>query len=138
MLNFYFISKTFQSAVHSIDVTNNQLNEFPKFNEVVPLLTTLDLSDNMIHQIPENALTMLPSLRFLYVNNNHIANWADIRPNTVLQSAPNLETLSLSGNLLTSLTSIDQSFVLTSHSLKILDLSDCKITKVTGQFVLQG
>lgn len=119
-------------------MSDNHLTEFPEFNEEMPLLTTLDLSSNQVNRIAAKSLQYLPSLRFLFINDNNISNWIDINPNVVLQSAPNLEKLIMAGNSLTSLTSIDQSYILTSPSLKVLDLSDCKITKITGQFVLQG
>lgn len=119
-------------------MSDNHLTEFPEFNEEMPLLSTLDLSANQVQRIAANSLQFLPSLRVLFVNNNNISNWIDINPNVVLQSAPSLEKLILAGNSLTSLTSVDQSFILTSPSLKVLDLSDCKITKITGQHVLQG
>lgn len=101
------------------------------------LLTTLELSNNHIETIDENALEGCVNLRFLYLNKNNISNWVDINPNMILQPAIHLETLSLAGNPLTSFTTVDQSYVLTSSSLKLLDLSDCKISKITGP-VLDG
>lgn len=101
------------------------------------LLTTLELSSNRIRTIDENALEGCINLRFLYLNKNNISNWVDINPNMLLQPAIHLETLSLAGNPLSSFTSIDESYVLTSASLKLLDLSDCKISKINGH-VLDG
>lgn len=100
-------------------------------------LTTLELSNNHIQVIGENALQDCVNLRFLYLNKNNISNWVDINPNMLLQPALHLETLSLAGNPLTSFTTVDQSYVLTSGSLKLLDLSDCRISKITGP-VLDG
>ncbi len=100
-------------------------------------LTVLDLSNNRIGTIDENALDGCTNLRFLYLNQNNISNWVDINPNTLLQPAFHLEELSLAGNPLTSFTTVDQSYVLTSSSLKLLDLSNCKISKIFGP-VLDG
>lgn len=119
-------------------MSNNQLTTFPDNLSDFPLLTTLQLSYNEISEIPKTALTGCTNLRFLYINGNNITNWADIHPNDLLLPAIGLETFSLASNPLTSFSTIDQTFVLISSSLKILDLSDCRITKVSGQFVLQG
>lgn len=100
-------------------------------------LNILSLSSNRIQTIDENALTGCTNLRSLYLNHNNISNWVDINPNLLLQPAVHLEELSLAGNPLTSFTTVDQSYVLTSSSLKLLDLSDCKISKIVGP-VLDG
>lgn len=114
------------------------MTSFPTNLNHFPLLTTLQLSNNEISEIPKNSLIGCTNLRFLYLNNNNLTNWADIKPNDLLLPAIGLETFSLAGNPLSSFSTIDQTFVLISNSLKLLDLSECRITKITGQFVLQG
>ncbi|XP_037035716.1 toll-like receptor 6 [Bradysia coprophila] len=123
--------------IHRLDLSNNKITAFPlELNELMTL-TVLELSNNRIQTIDENALDGCTNLRFLYLNHNNISNWVDINPNLLLQPAVHLEELSLAGNPLTSFTTVDQSYVLTSSSLKLLDLSDCKITKIVGP-VLDG
>ena len=127
-----------QAFVQYLDVSNNKFTEFPKQLSRFDQLITLDISYNVISELPETALKGCNNLMFLYLSNNNISHWAAIKPNTVLQMAVSLEAFSLSGNPLTSLSSIDFSYILTSASLKLLDLSDCRITKVSGSHVLQG
>lgn len=123
--------------IHRLDLSNNKITAFPlELNELMTL-TVLELSNNRIQTIDEHALDGCTNLRFLYLNHNNISNWVDINPNLLLQPAVHLEELSLAGNPLTSFTTIDQSYVLTSSSLKLLDLSHCKITKIVGP-VLDG
>lgn len=62
----------------------------------------------------------------------------DINPNKVLEPALSLMELSLAENPLTSLSSNDENLILISPTLIHLDLSRCKIAKITGQEVLQG
>jgi insulin-like growth factor-binding protein complex acid labile subunit len=78
------------------------------------------------------------SLRHLNLAKNNISNWVDINPNVLLVPASNLFELNLSKNLFTSLSSVNHDFVLLSNSLRFLDLSGCKISKISGQQAIQG
>lgn len=124
--------------IKNLDLSNNHIKQFPTNLQNFVALETLELSANFISKISKNSLFGCINLRFLYLNKNNITNWIDINPNELLQPAVNLHTLSVAGNPLTSFTSVDETFVLTSNSLKLLDISDCKIQKVTGTNVLQG
>ena len=126
-----------QHLVISLDMSNNQLTDFPIELEKYSALETLDLSRNHIDSIPAG-VQFPETLRFLHLAQNNISNWLNINPNTVLHSAVNLHTLNLAGNPLRSFSSLDERLILTSNSLKILDLSECKVAKITGEFVLRG
>lgn len=100
-------------------------------------LETLDLSNNELISMPETA-SLPPNLQHLYLAHNNITNWIDLNPSKLFSSAANLHTLSLSGNKLHSLTSNDERLLMISPSLKLLDLSECDITKVSGHLTLSG
>lgn len=102
------------------------------------LLSTLDMSHNEISKLSEESFKFMPNLRTIDFSQNAIVNWADIAPNTLLSATISVSKLNLAGNSLSSFTSIDESYILASTSLNTLDLSDNKITKVTGQHVLHG
>ena len=61
-----------------------------------------------------------------------------INPRNLLEPVVSLTELSLAGNPLTSFSTNDETLLLVSNSLTVLDLSHCKITKVQGEQVLQG
>lgn len=62
----------------------------------------------------------------------------DINPTKLLVTAANLHTLSLAGNTLHSLTSNDERLLLISGSLKLLDLSECNISRISGRLTISG
>jgi insulin-like growth factor-binding protein complex acid labile subunit len=96
------------------------------------------MSENQISRLKANSLKGLVGLRLLNLSKNNISSWTAINPRVLLEPAISLTELSLSGNPLTSFTTNDDNLLLVSNSLRLLDLSHCKITKVTGQQVLQG
>lgn len=125
----------FQNVMKKLDVSYNDLTMLPPklFNYFA--LETLDLSYNRIISVSSNVI--LPNnLRYLILSHNNISNWFNFMPKTFLRSAPNLESLDLSGNLLGSFT--DDRIWLISSSLKRLDLSDCQIHQITGAPMLSG
>ena len=77
-------------------------------------------------------------MKQLDLSKNNISSWLAINPRTLFEPAVSLTELSLSGNPLTSFSTNDDSLLVVSDSLRHLDLSHCKITKVTGHQVLQG
>lgn len=101
------------------------------------MLETLILSNNQISNIPANSLDGFSSLRILNLDKNQIANWQDIHPNELLIKTK-VTALHLSGNLLTSFSSSDENLILFSSTLRLLDISNCRITKVNGAAVLIG
>lgn len=121
-----------------MDISNNKITKFPIAVRQLEGLEYLDISYNYITNIPQNALQGLSSLKVLDFSYNNISNWADIHPNVVLTPAVQLHKLSLSGNQFTSMTSLDESLLLISKSLKTLDLSKNQISKVTGEYIFGG
>lgn len=104
-----------------------------RFNQ----LKTLNLSHNRIEFIASN--TILPiNLQILILSYNNISNWLYINPTVIFQSALNLHTLDLSGNPIRAINGNDEKSLLISDSLRVLDLSDCQLTKLTGPLILTG
>lgn len=100
-------------------------------------LETLDLSHNRIKFISHDVI--LPSnLRHLTLAYNEISDWISLSPTTFLESASNLESLSLAGNPLGPFTDKNDQLLLISSSLRTLDLSNCKIHEISGSFMLSG
>lgn len=124
-----------QNAIERLDVSYNDLTKFPPRLVNFLALETLDLSYNNIEFVSNDVI--LPSnLRHLIISYNNISNWINLAPNTFLESATNLESLSLAGNPLGAFNGNDEQLVLVSGSLKKLDLSDCQIHKITGPLML--
>lgn len=121
-----------------LDLSNNQLTEFPSQLSEFQTLESLDLTGNQISSIPARALSQFQNLKTLTLNKNNITNWQDIHPNELLTDTV-ISGLHLSGNPLSSFSATDQSFILISPTLRFLDISHCRITKVNGGVgVLQG
>lgn len=72
------------------------------------------------------------------MSKNNISSWSAINPGMIFEPAVSLTELSLAENPLTSFSTNDDNLLIVSSSLRLLDLNHCKITKVTGQQVLQG
>lgn len=121
-----------------LDLSNNQITQFPSQLNTFEALQYLDLSDNQITRLKSDALTGLVELRYLNLSKNNISSWTAINPRTFLEPAVNLLELSLSGNPISSFSTNDENLLLISSSLRMLDLSHCKITKVSGQQVIEG
>ncbi|XP_053687132.1 uncharacterized protein LOC128736668 [Sabethes cyaneus] len=124
--------------VQILDLSENFFTSVPTELSQFTKLRYLDLSSNLIVDLPPHALDGLDSLKQLNLAQNNISNWASIFPNELLQKTLYLEELSLAENQFTSFSSNDASLVLISASLRYLDLSNCKITKVSGREVIQG
>ncbi|XP_055536755.1 uncharacterized protein LOC129725226 [Wyeomyia smithii] len=124
--------------VQILDLSENFFTGVPNELAQFTKLRYLDLSSNLIMELPPHALDGLVSLKQLNLAKNNISNWGNIFPNELLQKTSYLEELSLAENQFTSLSSNDASLVLISASLRYLDLSNCKITKVSGREVIQG
>ncbi|XP_037923304.1 toll-like receptor 6 [Hermetia illucens] len=124
--------------IETLYLSNNKFTEFPTELSLVPTLTSLDLSNNFIHALSADTFLGFKNLRHLYLRGNNITKWADINPARVLMNTVHLETLSLAGNPISTFSTNDQRIALISTSLLTLDLSFCNITKITGNFALQG
>uniref|UniRef100_A0A182T5N2 LRRCT domain-containing protein n=1 Tax=Anopheles maculatus TaxID=74869 RepID=A0A182T5N2_9DIPT len=124
--------------IEILDLSDNLFTSIPPELGQFPRLHYLDLSANAITRLPEDALAGMSSLSILILSENNISNWVDIHPNRLLLPAGNLKELRLAKNHFTSFSSNDDNLVLTSLSLRYLDLSECKIAKVSGNEVIQG
>ncbi|KFB51384.1 AGAP006643-PA-like protein [Anopheles sinensis] len=124
--------------IEILDLSDNMFTTIPAELGQFRRLHYLDMSANAITELPEDALNGMSSLSILILSQNNISNWADIHPNRLLLPAGNLKELRLAKNRFTSFSSNDESLVLTSLSLRYLDLSECSISKVSGQAVIQG
>lgn len=100
-------------------------------------MESLDLSNNNLSSISSEA-DFPPNLRTLHLSYNNISDWFQLNAAVILKSALKLETLSLAGNPLHTLTGNDDRLLLISNNLKLLDLSDCKIQNIVGRKVLSG
>uniref|UniRef100_A0A182K9M6 LRRCT domain-containing protein n=1 Tax=Anopheles christyi TaxID=43041 RepID=A0A182K9M6_9DIPT len=124
--------------IEILDLSDNLFTTIPPELAQFPRLHYLDMSANAITQLPEDVLAGMSALSILILSENNISNWADIHPNQLLLPAGNLKELRLAKNHFTSFSSNDESLVLTSLSLRYLDLSECKISKISGNEVIQG
>lgn len=131
----YPVASSKQTLIFSLDYSTNSLTEMPQLSGNMRELTTLDLSNNAINgeRWPDFRLA---SVRVLRVDENQIPSLSFVR--NLLQRFPGVETLSVSANPITSVSSYNMSAILVANELRSLDLSGCKVTKVTGQYVLQG
>ncbi|XP_058835670.1 uncharacterized protein LOC131692569 [Topomyia yanbarensis] len=127
-----------QTDVQILDLSENMFTSVPAELSQFSKLRYLDLSSNLISDLPPHSLEGLSSLKQLNLATNNISNWANIFPNELLRKTLFLEELSLAENPFTSFSSNEVSLVLVSASLKYLDLSNCKITKISGKEVIQG
>lgn len=121
-----------------LDLSNNEFTTIPPQLETFLFLQYLDISENKISRLKGNALKGLVALRLLDLSKNNISSWSAINPGKLFESTISLTELSLAENPLTSFTANDDNLIIISSTLRSLDLSHCKITKVTGQQVLQG
>uniref|UniRef100_A0A182MDK7 LRRCT domain-containing protein n=1 Tax=Anopheles culicifacies TaxID=139723 RepID=A0A182MDK7_9DIPT len=124
--------------IEILDLSDNMFTTIPAELRQFPNLHYLDMSSNAITRLPEDALAGMSALSILILSENNISNWADIHPNRLLLPAGNLKELRLAKNHFTSFSSNDDNLVLTSLSLRYLDLSECKISKISGNEVIQG
>lgn len=121
-----------------LDLSKNLFTNVPPQLEGFEYLQYLDMSENRIQRLKSNSLKGLITLGMLNLSKNNITNWSAINPRTFLEPAVSLRELSLANNPLTSFTTNDENLLLVSNTLQLLDLSNCKITKVSGAQVLQG
>uniref|UniRef100_A0A4W6CLK3 TIR domain-containing protein n=1 Tax=Lates calcarifer TaxID=8187 RepID=A0A4W6CLK3_LATCA len=117
------------SFIHLVALTTlyMSLNKLTKLSgnvfQGLSNLTRLDLSSNNIQFIHTSAFQPLCSLQRVWLELNQLKQVTDIQP--ILQ-LPHLQKLNIRGNLFPSFQSKDL-LLDTPSSLKVLDISDCKL-----------
>ncbi|XP_055379422.1 uncharacterized protein LOC129610755 isoform X2 [Condylostylus longicornis] len=124
--------------IDAINFSNNKFTEFPYYLSKAEDFTFIDLTNNSIKRLKPNTLNGFKSLRTLFLSGNNFSTWSDINPNTAFKNAKNLETLSLSNNPITSFSNVDETLLIVSHSIVVLDLAYCRISKLAGEYMLSG
>ncbi|KOM46442.1 hypothetical protein LR48_Vigan07g014600 [Vigna angularis] len=121
------LSLNFESSVNysfprllELDLSSMGLTEFPKLSRKIPVLETLQLSDNKLNGKVPNWLHEMDSLRYVYLARNFLTT-------PVHQFSRNyqLNYLDVSFNLLTGGIS---SSICNASTLQVLDLSSNKLT----------
>ncbi|KAL7736130.1 hypothetical protein ACLKA6_003681 [Drosophila palustris] len=73
-----------------INLSGNRFKEFPRQYSNIGTLSDLDLSDNYIDKLDEDALEGFTHLYSLSLANNSITSWADINANVSFTHATEL------------------------------------------------
>ena len=124
-----FHSEAFSDTplIEELILNNNHLSKVTDVSFMIdslPILKFLDLSRNLIEDIPYGALRGYPKLQKLYLAENQINELSE----EAFQDLPSLKDLDISKNKLTS-RSIDGS-VFNLPNLKTLDVSFNKLSKI--------
>ena len=123
-----FDSPIFFANMKKYLITNSGL-KFIEREDFSPMskLETLDLSNNLIEEIPEDTLFDLSELVDLFIENNKIKNLSG----KLLSFAPEFQRLRASNN---SLEILDSDFFSSNPSLKIVSLDNNKLHKIQVDF----
>ncbi|XP_020827230.1 toll-like receptor 9 [Phascolarctos cinereus] len=126
--------RLFSNSLEALDFSGNLLSSmwaegdlYLRFFQGLSKLSRLDLSQNKLRTLPDQALDHLPkSLRLLWAKDNHITffNWSS------LHFLPSLEVLDLSGNLLGRLA--------TGHIPSSTQLHTLNLSRNGINFIAQG
>ncbi|XP_073507108.1 platelet glycoprotein Ib alpha chain [Phyllobates terribilis] len=112
--------------IEDLNLANNSLRKLPKVS-LLPALTTLQLSNNQISTIEDNAFTGLERLKMLKLQHNQIDSLSE----EVFKSLPSLDHLDLSYNQLLYL---PDRLLSSSENLVILYLSGNRLTEIPDNF----
>lgn len=121
-----------------MNISINELTTFPVNLSRFPNLLILDLSQNQISSIPQNALYNLTLLEILNLSRNAFDTWTSLNPNEVLTPATSLKVLELSHNKFKSLGALGNQELFVSASLETFILDSCEITSIHGKSPLSG
>ncbi|XP_013149323.1 PREDICTED: uncharacterized protein LOC106111726 [Papilio polytes] len=124
--------------VTRLNLSSNEISKFPENLNKLHNLVDLDLSNNRINSIPEDALNNMTSLELLNLSQNDFNSWLNLNPNELLQPATNLKILDLSYNKFYTMDNLANQELLISPSLETLILDNCKITSIRGRSPLSG
>ncbi|KAM3967834.1 uncharacterized protein ACR2FA_011372 [Aphomia sociella] len=124
--------------VTSLNISNNKIFVFPKNLAALHNLISLDISGNLLSELPENALYNLTALEILNLSKNNFELLSNLNPNLVLQEAPKLKTLDLSYNNFNTMSNLQSQELFISQSLEKLILDNCEIDNIGGKSLLGG
>lgn len=124
--------------VKKLNLSTNEISNFPENLNRYTNLVTLDLSGNRLKELPENALQNLASLEVLSLAKNSFDSWFALSPTQLLKPANNLKILDLSYNKFKTLGNLANQELLISPSLETLILEHCELTSIHGRSPLEG
>ncbi|CAG4978691.1 unnamed protein product [Colias eurytheme] len=125
----FFVVRSFK-ALKNLNLCNNALKEVRNSHfSNTSTLWTLDLSDNVIENIEENAFKSLTNLRIINLRNNILK----VIPDTLFQNIPALANIDMSHNLIEYV----PVNAFRGTKLKNLNLSKNKITYLQDNFCLE-
>ncbi|CAH2239506.1 jg21512 [Pararge aegeria aegeria] len=126
------------AKVTKLNISSNDISTFPENIFKLNNLISLDISNNQLKELSENALQNLTSLEILNLSKNRFESWLSLNPNEVLKTATNLKILDLSGNKFNSMANLANQELLISPSLETLILDNCEIDSIHGRSPLSG
>lgn len=120
-----------------LDFSNMTLDTIP--SEVTKMVNCkyLNLSYNNIHELNTFSIQNLWLLQDLILSNNSIDNVSMLNRDLLSFNSKDIKRLNLSSNPITNL-GWDESTIMVSNSLEVLDVSNCLITSLVGPLVLSG
>ncbi|XP_060667798.1 receptor-like protein 34 [Ziziphus jujuba] len=110
--------KAFPYLIEEIYLGYNNLTSIPSYNLNLPFLVSVDLSNNLFTGVIPTSLFAIPSLRYLYLDDNQFTDLG-------ISNSSKLDTLSLSNN---SFTGVIPSSLFAIPSLRYLHLDDNQFT----------
>uniref|UniRef100_A0A6M2DX80 Putative membrane glycoprotein lig-1 n=1 Tax=Xenopsylla cheopis TaxID=163159 RepID=A0A6M2DX80_XENCH len=128
--NMSELPKNIPKDTQKLILSNNNFEDVPDLNSLEDL-EELNLSGNKIRKISAGVLMNLLKLEKVILSKNNLTKLSDIFADELFysQSANNLIELDLSNNAITLNNDSVNDFV---HTLRVLNLSNCKISSLTN------
>lgn len=120
------------------NISNNEINTFPRNLNRFYNLVNLDLSGNRLNDLPQDALYNLTALEVLNLSRNNFESWLSLNPNEAFQPTTSLKILDLSYNKLRTMGNLANRELIISFSIETLILEHCEIDSVHGRSPLSG
>ncbi|XP_061708575.1 insulin-like growth factor-binding protein complex acid labile subunit [Cydia pomonella] len=124
--------------VQNLNISKNEISVFPSNLSRFYNLVTLDISSNLLRDLPENAFHNVTKLELLNLSSNEFEEWLNLNPNNFIKQAVNLKILDLSHNKFRTLGNLANRELLISSSLETLVLNDCEIGSIHGRSPVSG